>query len=102
NPHWGNRRHSPLSGRSLRRSDRPESGASCGTRTGVIGDIRLKGKRSFMHSLTVLYPNHEGAKFDFEYYMQKHIPMANRLLGHEFKVTKGIASAQGGQPAFVC
>jgi uncharacterized protein (TIGR02118 family) len=55
-----------------------------------------------MHSLTVLYPNHEGAKFDFEYYMQKHIPMANGLLGHEFKVTKGIASAQGGQPAFVC
>jgi uncharacterized protein (TIGR02118 family) len=55
-----------------------------------------------MHSLTVLYPNHEGAKFDFEYYMQKHIPLANGLLGHEFKVTKGIASAQGGQPAFLC
>jgi len=55
-----------------------------------------------MHSLTVLYPNKEGATFDFEYYMQKHIPLANGLLGHAFKVTKGIASAQGGQPAFVC
>ena len=55
-----------------------------------------------MHSLTVLYPNKEGASFDFDYYMQKHIPFANGLLGHEFKVTKGIASAQGGQPAFVC
>ena len=55
-----------------------------------------------MHSLTVLYPNKEDAKFDFEYYMQKHIPLANGLLGHEFKVTKGIASAQGGQPAFLC
>jgi uncharacterized protein (TIGR02118 family) len=55
-----------------------------------------------MHCLTVLYPNKEGAKFDFEYYMEKHIPLANGLLGHQFVVTKGIASAQGGQPAFVC
>ncbi|HEY4962400.1 MAG TPA: EthD family reductase [Candidatus Limnocylindrales bacterium] len=55
-----------------------------------------------MHSLTVLYPNKEGAKFDFEYYVDKHIPFANGLLGHEFKVTKGIASAQGGPPAFLC
>ena len=55
-----------------------------------------------MHILAVLYPNREGAQFDFEYYMQKHIPFANGLLGHEFKVTKGIASAQGGQPAFLC
>ena len=55
-----------------------------------------------MHCLTVLYPNREGAKFDFEYYMEKHIPLANGLLGHEFIVTKGIASAQGGQPAFLC
>ena len=55
-----------------------------------------------MHSLTVLYPNKEGAKFDFEYYMHTHIPFANGLLGHDFKVTKGIASAQGGQAAFLC
>jgi len=55
-----------------------------------------------MHSLTVLYPYKEDAKFDFDYYMQKHIPFANGLLGHEFKVTKGLASAQGGQPAFLC
>jgi uncharacterized protein (TIGR02118 family) len=55
-----------------------------------------------MHCLTVLYPNKEGAKFDFKYYMEKHIPFANGLLGNQFIVTKGIASAQGGQPAFLC
>jgi uncharacterized protein (TIGR02118 family) len=55
-----------------------------------------------MHCMTVLYPNREGAKFDFEYYMQKHIPLANGLLGHEFKVSRGVLSAQGGLPAFLC
>ena len=55
-----------------------------------------------MHCMTVLYPNKEGAKFDFEYYMQKHIPLANGLLGHEFKVSRGMSSAQVGQPPFLC
>ena len=55
-----------------------------------------------MHCLNVLYPNKDGATFDFEYYMQKHIPLANGLLGHEFKVSRGISSAQGGQPPFLC
>ena len=55
-----------------------------------------------MHCMTVLYPSKQGALFDFEYYMQKHIPLANGLLGHEFKVSRGISSAQGGQPPFLC
>jgi len=55
-----------------------------------------------MHCMSVLYPNKEGARFDFEYYMQKHIPFANELLGHPFKVTKGIESIEGGLPIFLC
>jgi uncharacterized protein (TIGR02118 family) len=55
-----------------------------------------------MDCLTVLYPNKEGATFDFEYYLQQHIPMANGLLGREFKVSKGKLSAQGGPPQFLC
>ena len=55
-----------------------------------------------MHFMNVLYPNKEGAKFDFEYYMQRHIPLANGLLGREFKVSKGIPSPEGGEPPFVC
>lgn len=55
-----------------------------------------------MHCMTVLYASKEGARFDFEYYMQKHIPLANGLLGHEFKVSRGISSAQGGQLPFLC
>ncbi len=55
-----------------------------------------------MHCMSVLYPNKEGARFDFEYYMQKHIPFANGLLGRPFKVTRGIESIAGGQPMFLC
>jgi uncharacterized protein (TIGR02118 family) len=55
-----------------------------------------------LHCLTVLYPDKRGATFDFEYYMEKHIPFANELLGHQFVVTKGIATAQGSRPAFLC
>lgn len=55
-----------------------------------------------MHCLTVLYPNKEGATFDFEYYLKKHVPLANGLLRHEFKVSRGMSSAQGGQPPFLC
>ena len=55
-----------------------------------------------MDCMNVLYSNKEGAKFNFEYYLQKHIPLANGLLGHEFKVSRGLSSAQGGQPLFLC
>ena len=57
---------------------------------------------SRLHCMIVLYPNKEGPKFDFEYSMQKHIPLAKALLGHEFKVSRGMSSAPVGQPPFLC
>ena len=50
---------------------------------------------------TVLYPNKEGARFDFAYYMSKHSPMAEKLFGQGIQVSKGIGSA-AGPPAFLC
>jgi uncharacterized protein (TIGR02118 family) len=34
-----------------------------------------------MVTLTVLYPNKDGAKFDMDYYLTSHIPMLKRVLG---------------------
>jgi len=31
-------------------------------------------------SLNVIYPNHEGAKFDKQYYKDKHIPLAMKVM----------------------
>ncbi len=51
---------------------------------------------------TVLYPNKDGAKFDFDYYVKKHIPLANDVLGGKFKVSKGLPGPDGTAPAFLC
>ena len=55
-----------------------------------------------MHRFTVLYPNKSGAKFDFEYYMGKHIPWVSALVGQEIEVRKGISSLGGSPAAFLC
>jgi uncharacterized protein (TIGR02118 family) len=58
-----------------------------------------------MIKLSVLYPNSEGAKFDIEYYCNKHIPMVRHKLGAACKtaaVEQGIAGATpGSRPAFI-
>ena len=51
---------------------------------------------------TVLYPNKVGAKFDFDYYLKKHIPLANEILGAEFEVDKGLAGPNGEPPVYLC
>ncbi len=55
-----------------------------------------------MQCATVLYPNKEDGRFDFEYYTSKHVPMAARLLGGNIEVRKGISSPGGAPAAFVC
>ncbi len=54
---------------------------------------------------TVLYPNKNGAKFDFDYYIKKHIPFANEafgLGGGGFKVSKGLPGPDGSAPVYLC
>jgi len=54
-----------------------------------------------MKCVTVLYPNKDGAKFDFDYYMKKHIPMVSGLFGQGIDVQKGF-SPMGSSVPFVC
>jgi uncharacterized protein (TIGR02118 family) len=55
-----------------------------------------------MQRVTVAYPNKTGAKFDFDYYMKKHIPFVAGLVGKSIEVGRGISSASGSPAAFVC
>src|SRR3954470_21055062 len=52
-------------------------------------------------SLNVIYPNHEGARFDIEYYRSTHIPQAMKVMKAD-KVTliEGVPS-NGAPPPFV-
>jgi len=52
--------------------------------------------------VTVLYPNKDGAHFNFEYYMNKHIPWVSGLFSRPIEVRRGISSASGAPPPFVC
>ena len=55
-----------------------------------------------MPILTILYPNSEGAFFDFDYYLQKHIPLSEEINGAKFEIHRGVASVEGGPSPFVC
>lgn len=51
-----------------------------------------------MIKVTILYPNKPGTRFDADYYLGVHMPMAIRLLGPAIKsVTAEIGIAGGGQ-----
>lgn len=59
-----------------------------------------------MVKVSVLYPNKPGSRFDVEYYLNTHMPMAARLLGPAIKaitVEIGVPGPQGPAPfAAIC
>ena len=55
-----------------------------------------------MVEVGVMYPNHEGTKFDMTYYINRHIPMVRQLLGSALRgvsVEQGISGEEPGSPA---
>lgn len=55
-----------------------------------------------MVKVTVLYPNTVDAKFDMDYYLGTHIPLAKDKLGQAcltITVDQGLAGAGPGEPA---
>jgi uncharacterized protein (TIGR02118 family) len=55
-----------------------------------------------MQCVTILYANKPGTKFNFDYYINKHLPLTRKLFGDKIEVRKGICSAFGAPPEFVC
>lgn len=55
-----------------------------------------------MKCVTIVYPNKADARFDFDHYLQKHIPMAKALFGQGFRIQRGVQAAAGGTIPFVC
>ena len=55
-----------------------------------------------MIKFNVLYPQSEGARFDHDYYREKHMPMVARLLGSaclSYSIDKGLAGGTPGAPS---
>jgi uncharacterized protein (TIGR02118 family) len=65
-----------------------------------------------MTRISILYPSKAGSRFDVDYYVNVHMPMAARLLGSAIKsvsIDIGVGGSIPGQPApfaaiagFVC
>lgn len=54
-----------------------------------------------MIKASVLYPRHEGSKFDMDYYCTRHIPLVQTRLGNALKnvtVEQGLAGLEAGSP----
>jgi uncharacterized protein (TIGR02118 family) len=55
-----------------------------------------------MIKVSVLYPNKPGSRFDADYYLNVHMPMAAKLLGPTMKAATaeiGVAGGAPGEPA---
>ena len=55
-----------------------------------------------MVKVSVLYPHKDGAKFDMNYYLTKHMPLVRQTLGAALKgvsVEQGIAGGSPNSPA---
>lgn len=55
-----------------------------------------------MIKVSVMYPNNPGARFDHDYYRDKHMPLLKNRMGESCKhytVEKGLAGGIPGSPA---
>jgi uncharacterized protein (TIGR02118 family) len=55
-----------------------------------------------MIKVSVMYPNTPGARFDHDYYRDKHMPLVKARLGDacsHYTVDKGLAGGAPGEPA---
>ena len=59
-----------------------------------------------MFRVSIMYPNQEGAKFDFDYYRTKHMELAKGLLKPfeliKAEVDRGISGGGGQPPPYIC
>ena len=54
--------------------------------------------------VTVLYPNTDGVRFDFDYYVKHHLPMIQRAHGpavSSIVLRRGTETPDGGKPPYV-
>jgi uncharacterized protein (TIGR02118 family) len=75
-------------------------------RAAEILDVRLQHvdysqtQVESMTKISILYPNNKGSRFDFRYYVEKHMPMAIELLGAHsgYKGVSVERGLSGGEP----
>ncbi|MGH8261116.1 MAG: EthD family reductase [Steroidobacteraceae bacterium] len=57
-----------------------------------------------MRCITVLYPNSQDVRFDFDYYAKNHATLILRLYGKaiaKYELRRGLSGPDGGKPKYV-
>ena len=80
-----------------------------GAAAGIIGmtvpaKARAAGIGVGGHCLTILYPNGEDVKFNFDYYRDSHLPLIMKLYGKSiarFELRRGLPGPDGARPPHV-
>lgn len=58
-----------------------------------------------MYCVSIAYPNEDGARFDFDYYLDQHLTLVNGFLGsnrQRVEVRRGVVAADGSPAPFIC
>jgi uncharacterized protein (TIGR02118 family) len=61
----------------------------------------LIARESTMIKVSVMYPNKPGARFDHDYYRDRHMPLVKKLMGDKcryYTVDKGLGGEAPGKP----
>lgn len=65
----------------------------------VMSSEAVTGAQEPTMSLNVIYPNHEGAKFDIGYYRSSHIPLAMKVMkASSVKLIEGVPNGTTAAP----
>jgi uncharacterized protein (TIGR02118 family) len=73
-----------------------------GVRRGREKAYKRRTEEEGMIKVSVMYPNKSGARFDHQYYRDKHMPLVKARMGDACKyytVDKGLAGGAPGDPA---
>jgi uncharacterized protein (TIGR02118 family) len=74
-------------------------GAAAAGAMAAVSPGAAKAAAGAAMSLNVLYPRHEGARFDLAYYRATHIPLAMEVMkADKVMLTEGVPSPNGPAP----
>jgi uncharacterized protein (TIGR02118 family) len=67
----------------------------------ILREKLSEGTTQQVICVTLLYPNKEGARFDWDHYLKIHIPMGKKVFGDRYEIRRAIAAVDGSPAPFL-
>src|SRR6184192_1284407 len=72
----------------------------CGARSYLSYSTQVTTRRRGMIKVSVMYPNTPGARFNHEYYRDKHMPLVKARMGESFQAGFGPHAQERSWPTY--